>query len=542
MKRWAEGDFKADPSLNLIPTLYQKLKSEGHDFSEPTQPKKEIQLSKDPNVVSSQQEEDDIAKAIELSLKETKSMSPKTGSSYNNKTSTNTSTNSSNQQTSSLYPSMNLGSSGGTGATSVPAQEPRKVRALYDFEAAEDNELTFFAGEVLLVLEDTDSNWWKGQNHRGEGLFPSNFVTADLSAEPESVKTEKTNKIVQFSEEQSDNSMNERKEDPVQINEETIDRLLHLLHEADPEDPSQDTDDMLRLEHQVNQMGPLIDAELERVDRKHAQLTQMSSDLADAVSMYHQLMRGDGSFGTGFMSAGLPPHMMYGPGARTGPMSLQNMYNPYQMGPLQSSLPPVSMPHESMMPSIPQQQQFMNAPQHFVAPGMQQPSAFHAPIPQQMQNGHQLAMNGVPNGSQNPGMPPMNNTFMPIQQSQSMQNQMNPQTTNPQFTQASPNHQQPTQAYASPQQPQYNLPPNPNEHHQPSPSHQMHHQQQQQQHIQQQQPQIQQQPMQMIPGQTMLPPGQSMMPPQHSGVPGMIFNQHQNQQVPQNIPIYQQQR
>jgi hypothetical protein len=45
------------------------------------------------------------------------------------------------------------------------------------------------------------------------------------------------------------------------------------------------------LSEQVNAMGPLIDQELEKVDRKHAQLTQLSSDLVEALNLYHTLMR-----------------------------------------------------------------------------------------------------------------------------------------------------------------------------------------------------------------------------------------------------------
>lgn len=33
LKKWAEGDFKTDPQLNLIPSLYNKLRNEGLDFS-----------------------------------------------------------------------------------------------------------------------------------------------------------------------------------------------------------------------------------------------------------------------------------------------------------------------------------------------------------------------------------------------------------------------------------------------------------------------------------------------------------------------------
>lgn len=85
LKKWAESEFKKDSELDLIPSLYVKLRGEGHDFTDSTgTPAKSVApLSKDPNVVSSQKEQDDIALAIELSLKEKggRSTSPKQTSS-----------------------------------------------------------------------------------------------------------------------------------------------------------------------------------------------------------------------------------------------------------------------------------------------------------------------------------------------------------------------------------------------------------------------------------------------------------------------------
>lgn len=395
LKRWAENDFKTDPQLNLIPTLYQQLKSKGHEFTDPqtTSSKKTEVYSKDPNVVSSQQEEDDIAKAIELSLKE-KTHSPKSTAS-------------------SLYPSVNSSL-----PSAAPIQEPRKVRALYDFEAAEENELTFKAGEVIMVLEDSDPNWWKGSNSRGEGLFPSNFVTADLSAEPERLDSHKgggssssgtTKKTVQFEDAQN----NDQKEEAAEINEDGIDRLLFLLHEADPEDPSQDSKEMLRLEHTVNQMGPLIDMELERVDRKHAQLTQLSSDLVEAINLYHSLMRdSDVVMSSPYMRAGGFPGMP--------PQQFNNMYaNMYHPQMPQGNMSMPGMPPHHMQAGPPSMGQFPpNSMSAFVppssAPGFMPPSSMPGGFP--VTAAQQSQMQGVPGPNQN--MPngntlPNNSQFQP---------------------------------------------------------------------------------------------------------------------------------
>ncbi|RWS21996.1 signal transducing adapter molecule 1-like protein, partial [Leptotrombidium deliense] len=280
IKKWAEQEFKNDPQLSLIPSLYTKLKSEGVDFGSTDPPKRKSELPSDPNVVTSNQEEEDIAKAIELSLKETKSRdSPK--SAFSNSLS------STSKGGSGLYPKFNTNN---VTMTTPKGKEPYKVRSLYDFEAAEDNELTFKAGEIVLVLDDSDQNWWKGSNHNGEGLFPANFVTTDLTAEPEPIYKPPEKKSVQFNDDVKVNVL-ERETEPVEIDQEKIDRLLHLMHESDPTGETGDGEELVQLEEQCMQMAPLIDQELEKIDRKQAGLTAANQQLMDALNLYHSLMK-----------------------------------------------------------------------------------------------------------------------------------------------------------------------------------------------------------------------------------------------------------
>ncbi|KAJ5715696.1 uncharacterized protein N7483_012877 [Penicillium malachiteum] len=48
--------------------------------------------------------------------------------------------------------------------------------AVYDYEAAEDNELSFPEGATILNVEFPDDDWWLGEYHGARGLFPANYV------------------------------------------------------------------------------------------------------------------------------------------------------------------------------------------------------------------------------------------------------------------------------------------------------------------------------------------------------------------------------
>ncbi|XP_071968332.1 arf-GAP with SH3 domain, ANK repeat and PH domain-containing protein 1-like [Engystomops pustulosus] len=55
----------------------------------------------------------------------------------------------------------------------------RRVKALFDCTADREDELTFTIGEIIVVTEEEDQNWWNGyidgQLHR-RGVFPASFV------------------------------------------------------------------------------------------------------------------------------------------------------------------------------------------------------------------------------------------------------------------------------------------------------------------------------------------------------------------------------
>uniref|UniRef100_A0A3B4XV97 Signal transducing adaptor molecule (SH3 domain and ITAM motif) 2 n=1 Tax=Seriola lalandi dorsalis TaxID=1841481 RepID=A0A3B4XV97_SERLL len=248
MVEWTE-DFQKDPQLSLIGATIKSLKEEGITF-----PSASSQVSTP--AASKALDDDDLAKAIELSLQEQKQQAE------------------TRPLTVTSDPPNYTNGGGG--------QEVRKVRALYDFEAAEDNELTFKTGEVILVLDDSDPNWWKGENHRGVGLFPSNFVTTNLNAEPETVD-------INFQTQITSQSNHRPKPAPFCL-QGKMDRTLALLQNADPADPAPDSLELLQLEGACEQMNPMIDEKLEEIDRKHSELSELNVKVLEALELYNKLM------------------------------------------------------------------------------------------------------------------------------------------------------------------------------------------------------------------------------------------------------------
>lgn len=51
-----------------------------------------------------------------------------------------------------------------------------KAKAVFDFEAAEDNELSFKSGDLITLLERSYGDWWTGMCQGKVGICPRTYV------------------------------------------------------------------------------------------------------------------------------------------------------------------------------------------------------------------------------------------------------------------------------------------------------------------------------------------------------------------------------
>lgn len=137
------------------------------------------------------------------------------------------------------------------------------------------------------------------------------------------------------------------------IDERLIDRCLGMLQNADPTGEIEaDSNEMLLLEDTCYAMGPLIDHELEKVDRKHVQLEELNKNLREAMDLYHRLME-EGRIRAA--QAKTTAAQMYQQQQQPGQMPPQGYYqvHPGSQGqpPMQHSMMYQPQPQYNQMPS-----------------------------------------------------------------------------------------------------------------------------------------------------------------------------------------------
>ncbi|MEE6497867.1 hypothetical protein FKM82_002900 [Ascaphus truei] len=59
-------------------------------------------------------------------------------------------------------------------------RKTRFVQAQFDFTPQVASELPFKQGDIIEVLDSSDSNWWRGRNSGRTGMFPQNYVNQIL--------------------------------------------------------------------------------------------------------------------------------------------------------------------------------------------------------------------------------------------------------------------------------------------------------------------------------------------------------------------------
>jgi signal transducing adaptor molecule len=152
MAEWAE-EFK-DPDLGIMRDQYQRLKSQNPNLHPPSAPSKSRLTD-----VDRQREEEELQMALKLSIQDKTAPkdSPQT-------TAPGSSSQAQGPIQQSTVPS-------GTTAATVS-----RVRALFEFEAKDPDELSFRKGDIITVLESVYKDWWKGFLRGHTGIFPLNYV------------------------------------------------------------------------------------------------------------------------------------------------------------------------------------------------------------------------------------------------------------------------------------------------------------------------------------------------------------------------------
>ena len=150
--------FESDPSLRSMRDTYKNIKRHYPELLPAGGPGNGAAALPSKSQLSSNdkyQEERDLEEALKLSLQEFESEKKQHES----------------QQQQQQIPQQQAPQQ-----QSAPSTV-RKVRAMYDLDSNEPDELSFKKGDIIVVMEQVYRDWWRGSLRGSVGIFPLNYVT-----------------------------------------------------------------------------------------------------------------------------------------------------------------------------------------------------------------------------------------------------------------------------------------------------------------------------------------------------------------------------
>ncbi|KAI1000145.1 Class E vacuolar protein-sorting machinery protein hse1 [Podosphaera aphanis] len=270
MQKWAE--MFQDPDLGIMKDQYEKLKSQNPDLHPPSAPSKSRLTDLD-----RQKEEEELQMALKLSIQQDKPAVVESVLQAATPAQSSTQTSELSAETTTSLPAPS-----GTTAATVS-----RVRALYDFQASDPDELTFAKGDIIAVLESVYKDWWKGLLRGKTGIFPLNYVEKLIDPTPEEIKKEAQMEAEVFAEIKN------------------VEKLLTLLSTSSSDLNIRDNEEIEKLYYSTLAIRPKLVELIGKYSQKKEEFTQLNERFIKSCRDYENLL--DAS-----MTQYQPPYPQYG--------------------------------------------------------------------------------------------------------------------------------------------------------------------------------------------------------------------------------------
>ncbi|RDW85735.1 hypothetical protein BP5796_04060 [Coleophoma crateriformis] len=343
MQEWAE--MFTDPDLGIMNDQYHKLKSQNPNLHPPSAPQKSRLTD-----VDRQKEEEELQMALKLSIQDKGTPGPAKAQAGPSAGAA---------QTQAAAPQQPVPS--GTTAATVS-----RVRALFDFQATDPDELNFRKGDVIAVIESVYKDWWKGLLRGQTGIFPLNYVEKLADPTPDELHREAQMEAEVFAEIKN------------------VEKLLTLLSTSSSDMNARDNEEITKLYHSTLAIRPKLIELIGKYSQKKDDFTQLNERFIKSCRDYENLL-----------DASMTSQPSYQYGRPQGPPQGYGGYPP-QPHP-QAGQPG---PQRQYYNQTPQQEPTQQYPQKTSSPGYpapqrNQPAPFYI-VPQQAGPGGPSGPSGPP--------------------------------------------------------------------------------------------------------------------------------------------------